>query len=245
MGKINGCIKCLFIFFNVLFAILGCVLMYLAVRVSVYSVMFSQIGGPNLVWIWVFAIGVLGISILGIVAACCEKELVLKVFAGFMGVGMIIMLIFGIIVVVTRNEVKAGFDSAASELGKTIMTSNDLRAMLDSFQQNGHCCGLGGPADWGDTIPDSCECSPGIYRPFGESTCKSKPQGVSSPNSIYAKGCGELIFMYINIFFQVCMGFFFGFAVTALLGLLITILMIHQVKRYNSSGGTSIAMKGY
>ncbi|KAF1372152.1 hypothetical protein PFLUV_G00262220 [Perca fluviatilis] len=245
MGKINGCIKCLFIFFNVLFAILGCMLMFAAVKVSAYSLMFSEIGGPNLVWIWVFAIGVLGISILGIVAACCEKELILKVFAGFMGVGMIIMLIFGIIVVVARNEVKKGFDSTASEFGKIIMNHNELRDMLDSFQQSGHCCGLGGFADWGDKIPVSCECSSGVYGSFGESTCKQKPQGISGPDQIYAKGCGEFIFMYIDILFQVSMGFCFGFAVTALLGLLITILMIHQVKRYDSSGGTSIAMKGY
>ncbi|XP_078137482.1 23 kDa integral membrane protein-like [Sander vitreus] len=245
MGKINGCIKCLFIFFNVLFAILGCVLMFGAVKVSVYSSMFLQIGGPSLVWIWVFAIGVLGISILGIVAACYEKELILKVFAGFMGLGMIIMLIFGIIVVVTRNKVKEGFDTAASAFGKAFINNDELRAMLMSIEQSTHCCGLGGSADWGDDIPNSCQCSPGAYSSFGAYTCKPKPQGASGPDQIYAKGCSEFIFTYVNVLFQVCMGFCFGFAVTALLGLLITILMIHQVKHYDSCGGTSIAMKSY
>ncbi|XP_031152784.1 23 kDa integral membrane protein-like [Sander lucioperca] len=245
MGKINGCIKCLFIFFNVLFAILGCMLMFAAVKASVYSLMFSQLGGPSLVWIWVFAIGVLGISILGIVAACYEKDLILRIFAGFMGLGMIIMLIFGIVVVVARNKVKESFDSAASDLGKTLMNNDESRAILGSIQQSAHCCGLGGSADWGDDIPVSCQCSPEVYPSFGASTCKAKPQGSRGPDQIYTKGCGEFIFMYVNIFFQICMGFCFGFAVTALLGLLITILMIHQVKRYDSSGGTSIAMKGY
>ncbi|XP_034719664.1 CD63 antigen-like [Etheostoma cragini] len=241
MGKINGCIKCLFIFFNVLFAIIGCLLMYGAVKVSVYSLTLSQVGGPSLGWIWVFAIGVLGMSILAIVAACCEKELVLKVFAGLMGVGMIIMLIFGIVVVVARNKVKGSFDNAASELGKTFINSEESRALLESIQQSVQCCGLGGSADWEDNIPDSCRCN-GVY---GPSSCKPKPQGVSGPDQIYSAGCGEFIFLYVNIVFQILMGFCFGFAVTALLGLLITILMIHQVKRYDSSGGTSIAMKGY
>lgn len=38
-----------------------------------------MIGGPNLGWIWVFAIGVLGISCLGIYAGFSEKELALKI----------------------------------------------------------------------------------------------------------------------------------------------------------------------
>lgn len=88
----------------------------------------SAVGGPNLLWSWVFAIGVLGISILGIFAGCSEKLLALKIvgrkarlagwvrrikswpwfyvqFAGFMVAGMVIMMIFGIVVVVMRNKV--------------------------------------------------------------------------------------------------------------------------------------------
>lgn len=37
------------------------------------------IGGPNLGWAWVFAIGVLGISCLGIYAGFSEKDLALKI----------------------------------------------------------------------------------------------------------------------------------------------------------------------
>lgn len=86
-----------------------------------------MISGSSLGWSWVFAIGVLCISCLGIYAGFSEKDLALKIvrtdvkarkcwressslifrvqFAGFMGVGMLIMLIFGIIVVVSRNKV--------------------------------------------------------------------------------------------------------------------------------------------
>lgn len=38
----------------------------------------SAFGMPGLGWAWVFAIGVLGVSSLGIYAACSEKALVLK-----------------------------------------------------------------------------------------------------------------------------------------------------------------------
>lgn len=124
-------------------------------RRPVMAEQLSAVGSPSLGWSWVFAIGVLGISCLGIYAGYSEKDLALKIvctrtpfqtqeglmrincllvliwcsrwalkpsidntkwylwmlllfhlqFAGFMGVGMIIMLIFGIIVVVTRNKV--------------------------------------------------------------------------------------------------------------------------------------------
>ncbi|XP_068162702.1 CD63 antigen-like [Antennarius striatus] len=251
MAKINGCLKCLFIFFNVLFAIFGCLLIYGAVKSSAYSHQLSAVGGPSLAWSWVFAIGVLSISCLGIYAGCSEKELAIKIFAGFMGVGMIIMLIFGIIVVVTRNKLKNSFESASSEVSKTFMEDDELRSLLDGLQQSAQCCGVVSANDWGDHIPESCNCNAGQgyglgeFGGFGSSGCKNKPSGVSGPDRIYAQTCSDFIFLWFNIFFQIAMGFFFGFAVVALMGLLISLLMIHQIKRHDGGGGASIAMKGY
>ncbi|XP_038563607.1 CD63 antigen-like [Micropterus salmoides] len=249
MGKINGCIKCLFIFFNVLFAIIGCGLIYGAVKTTAYSSQFSAVGGPNLAWSWVFAIGVLGISSLGIYAGCSENYLALKIFAGFMAVGMIIMLIFGIVVVVMRNKMKDAFHSTSSEAVQPYMADNELREMLDEIQQSIHCCGLVSAQDWGSTIPQSCECqSSGGNQTHGGSVvtgCKSRPQGTTGPSQIYKQTCSDFIFVWFNIIYQLFMGFCFTFAVTALLGLLISILMIHQVKRYDRAGRPTIAMKGY
>uniref|UniRef100_UPI0037E7C248 CD63 antigen-like n=1 Tax=Semicossyphus pulcher TaxID=241346 RepID=UPI0037E7C248 len=247
MGKINGCLKCLFIFFNVLFAIIGCLLIFGAVKASAYNHQLSAVGSPSLAWVWVFAIGVLGISCLGIYAGCSEKDIVLKIFAGFMGLGMIIMMIFGIVVVVTRNKVKQGFDSASAEVAKPYMENEDLRVLLDGIQLNGKCCGVVRASDWGDKIPNSCECNSqyGSFGGFGNAECKAKPQGSIGPDQIYKQSCSQWIFGWINLAFQIAMGFFFGFAVTALLGLLVSLLMIHQVKRHDGAGGSSIAMKGY
>ncbi|XP_059181745.1 tetraspanin-9-like [Centropristis striata] len=237
MGKINGCIKCLFVFFNVLFAILGCGLVYGAVKASVVSGQLSAVGGPSLGWTtWVFAIGVLSISCLGIYAGISEKGIALKIFAGLMGVGMIIMLIYGIIIVVFRNQIKSAFDSSAAEVSKPNMEEESFRQMLEGFQHSSHCCGVTSATDWGDVIPDSCECNG-----FG---CKSKPKGVTGPEKIYSQTCGDQIFFFFDIIFKIAMGFFFAFAVIALLGLLISIFMIHQIKRQDG-GGSSIAMKGY
>ncbi|XP_053199998.1 CD63 antigen-like [Scomber japonicus] len=242
MGKINGCLKCLFIFFNVLFAIIGCVLIYGAVKSAAISNQMSSVGAPGVGWVWVFAIGVLAISCLGIYAGCAEKDIVLKVFAGFMGVGLIIMLIFGIIVVVMRNKIKTKFTSTTSEYAKPLMEDEGFRGVLEGFQQSAQCCGVSSASDWGNEIPDSCACTTSNY--FGGG-CTARPGGATGPNQIYAQTCGDTLFIFFDLFFKIAMGFFFGFAVTALLGLLVSLLMIHQIKRHDSSGGASIAMKGF
>ncbi|KAM9334442.1 tetraspanin-8-like [Symphorus nematophorus] len=247
MAKINGCLKCLFIFFNVVFAIFGCLLVFGAVKSSVYSGVVSGVGGPNLGWGWVFALGVLGISCLGIFAGCSEKELALKIFAGFMAVGMLIMLICGIVVVVKRNQIRTAFDEASAEVAKPFVEDEGMRAVLEGLQLTSRCCGVVSASDWGNNIPDSCECTGGReYGALGTGRdCTSKPVGATGPDRIYKQTCSDIIFMYFDIFFKIIMAFFFGFAVTALLGLLVSILMIHQVRRSDNAGGPSIAMKGY
>ncbi|XP_077399498.1 tetraspanin-8-like [Vanacampus margaritifer] len=250
MGKINSCLKCLFVFFNVIFAIIGCLLIFGAVKASVFSAQLSAVGAPGLGWVWVFAIGVLAISCLGIYAGVSEKELALKIFAGFMSVGMIIMLIFGIVVVVMRNKVREIFRSSSAEVAKPFMAEKGFRDMLEQLQESGHCCGLGSASDWGEEIPDTCKCKPGLdgfggYGMFGHSGCKAKPQGTTGPNQIYQQTCGEVIISYSDLFFNIAIGFLFGFAITALLGLLVALLMIHQVRRHDQAGTSSMAMKGY
>ncbi|XP_058480643.1 tetraspanin-8-like [Solea solea] len=249
MGKINGCLKCLFIFFNVIFAIVGCVLVYGTVKATAYSAQMSAFGGPGLGWAWVFAIGVLGISCLGIYAACSEKPLALKIFAGFMGVGMLITMIFGIIMVVTRNRIREQLNSASAELTNVFMENPDLKKTLDGLQESAQCCGVMSASDWGSDIPASCECK-SSYRndrstPFSSGKCKARPQGTTGPAQIYEESCSVFFMSIINLLFNILMGFFFACAVTALLGLLISLLMIHQVRRHDNAGTASIAMKGY
>lgn len=244
MGKINGCLKCLFIFFNVLFAIIGCLLIFGAVKGSAVSGQFSSLGTPGIGWAWVFAIGVLGISCLGIYAGCSEKELALKIFAGFMVAGMIVMLIFGIYVAVVRNQLKDAFTNATSDAAKTYMQNDDFKATLIGVQSTLECCGLSSAEDWGSEIPESCACKGSSGGFFGKTGCKARPRGTTGPDQIYATPCGDYLFLTVDFFLKISMGFLFGFAVTALLGLLVTLLMLHQVKRHDG-GGPVVSMKNY
>ncbi|KAM8910101.1 tetraspanin-8-like isoform 2-T2 [Spinachia spinachia] len=247
MGKINGCLKCLFIFFNVLYAVLGCVLIFLMAKLTSMSNQIAITGSPSLGWGWLFAIGVFGVAGLGIYAGCCENSIALKIFSGFMGVGMIIMLICGIIVVVGRNKVKETLASA--EVINFYLNNRSVRTILEDFQTQARCCGVTSVEDWDGNIPDSCECRPEngaayLFSGGYVSGCKHKPQGASGPSQVYKQTCGALIFSQVNFLCQIVMGFFFGLAVTAVMGLLVSLLMIHQVRRHETRE-SSLPMRGY
>ncbi|KAI9545229.1 hypothetical protein NQZ68_038259 [Dissostichus eleginoides] len=244
MGKINGCIKCLFIFFNVVFALLGGFLVYLAVKAAPFSHQVTSVGGPSMVWSWVFVLGVFILPVLGIVAACMEKELVFKIFAGFMVAGMIIMLIFGIVVVVSRNMLKDSLDTASAEAAKPFMENEKMNEMLMGFEKEAHCCGVVSSSDWGNNLSQSCECKMGNTGFSFSSGCKAKPVGALGPDQIYATSCSHALFGYFDFFFKIIMGICFTFAILALLALLMSILMIHQIRKHDS-GGSSMAMKSY
>lgn len=241
MGKISGCLKCVFIFFNVLFLLQGCGLIFLVATLHffciTYHIQLSALGMPGIGWFWLFALGVLSVSSLGIFAACCERNLALKIFAGLMGIGMIVMIIVGISVVVKRNQIKTAFLSTSSDLVKPYMRTPGITDMLNVLQSFFKCCGIGSSEDWNGEIPDSCECSSST----ASSKCKSRPPGTNGTTKIYRMACGEHVFGFLDFIFQLFMAFFFAYAVTALLGLLITLWMIRQVSRNDPD--ESIAME--
>ncbi|KAF6714481.1 Tetraspanin-5 [Oryzias melastigma] len=240
MGKINGCLKCLFIFFNVLFEIVGCVLLYGAIKTLGYAEI-SQFGGPSLVWIWVFAFGFLGISSLGIYAACSENTIALKIFAGFMGAGMIIMIIFGIYIAVVKNQV----DDLIHTVAKTILDEDGHKEVMEQVHRTFQCCGILSLDDWHGTIPQSCSCSEDSFYSYDSpSKCRSKPAGSTGPERIYAEPCANIFKYYVNLIFSVALGFYFGFAAIALMGLLISLFMVHQLKKYEGAGA-AMPMKSY
>ncbi|XP_008401962.1 23 kDa integral membrane protein-like, partial [Poecilia reticulata] len=162
--------------------IVGCVLILVAVMATVASVKMSIFSIPGVSWIWVITLGVFwvitlavfGISALGIFAACSENKLFLKIFAGFIGIGMIIMLIFGTVMAVWRNSLKQNFDSKSKEFVEPLIKDEKWRKVIESFQMTFKCCGVVSAEAWGTEIPASCECTD-TSGPFRTATCKPKP----------------------------------------------------------------------
>ncbi|KAE8281192.1 hypothetical protein D5F01_LYC20166 [Larimichthys crocea] len=214
MGKVHTWLKCIFIFFNILFTILGVLLIAL-------MVWYDQVETSVLLC----ALAVLGISCSGIYAGCSEKPIILKLFAGFMVGGMIGMMIIGITAAIWKNELEKEFDTDSS-------TVAELKKNLNELQIEESCCGFDSVSDWGDEIPDSCECEPTLH-----DACQAKPWGSEGPDLVYKTTCGSIVSDMLNAY-TIFRGLSFGLAFTALIGLLISLLMLHQVNRHDDVRNT-------
>lgn len=113
MGKINGCLKGVFIAFKFVFTVLGIVIV---LQLSEFSYQYQkgnmEMDGETIFWGWVVAIAMIGISALGSHAACTENKCCLKAFAVFMVIGMVIMLICGVFAIVYKIQVKQSSEYA-------------------------------------------------------------------------------------------------------------------------------------
>ncbi|XP_059905629.1 CD63 antigen-like isoform X1 [Gadus macrocephalus] len=230
MGKINGCLKCVFVLLNALFVIFG-VLMIIGL-VKAHPQLSSQMGPGSWAGLWVFSVGMLLVSILGLTAAKTEKTALLKGFAGLMGAIMIIMMILGIVMASYRNQLK----NIPPDFVRQMMADNTVQEGLDNVQGQLQCCGLMSYEDWGNRIPLSCEC-------LEDNVCTDRPGHLEGPAKIYSRPCFPIVSDLLVYALTFSMGVFFVFAVTALLCLGASLLMIGQVRRHDGGrGGQAIAM---
>ncbi|XP_027139179.1 uncharacterized protein LOC104934912 isoform X1 [Larimichthys crocea] len=146
-------------------------------------------------------------------------------FAGFMVGGMIGMMIIGITAAIWKNELEKEFDTDSS-------TVAELKKNLNELQIEESCCGFDSVSDWGDEIPDSCECEPTLH-----DACQAKPWGSEGPDLVYKTTCGSIVSDMLNAY-TIFRGLSFGLAFTALIGLLISLLMLHQVNRHDDVRNT-------
>ncbi|XP_029969406.1 23 kDa integral membrane protein-like [Salarias fasciatus] len=248
MTKTNGCLRGIFLVFNAIFAGIGGLMVYGTIKATAFSSQLASVGGPSLAWSWIISIAIVGIAALGMYAGKYESAIALKVFAGFMGVSMVIMLVCGIIVVVGKNKLADAFSESSPEILEAVMDDDSMKEALDELQLYGHCCGVWEPSDWGNNIPSSCDCNhrtKGLDLGLGRAKCTSKPMGSTGPSQIYSRPCKDVVIVLCNMVLNVAIGLCFGFAVIALLGLLISLLMVHQIQRYDGMGRIAIPMKGF
>ncbi|XP_027854789.1 23 kDa integral membrane protein-like isoform X2 [Xiphophorus couchianus] len=216
MGKINGCLKAVFISFNCLFAMKG-------------------IDAPSVMWLWVFAVITLLISLLGSHAARTENKCGLKLFAVLMGLGMVLMLVFGVAVVVLRKQEMENL--RGPKVAQEFLKDNEKKHLLETLQEHLHCCGWSGVEDWGSDVPKSCRCTPSYEE------CKYNPQGSIGPSSVYSKSCGEIVGDYVEYAVKIGLCIIFGFAFVAvssdhiLCHHLQTIFTAQQHKSFNPGEG--------
>ncbi|XP_036004998.1 23 kDa integral membrane protein [Fundulus heteroclitus] len=236
MGKINGRLKAVFISFNVKFASMASSLVYGLKKTENLKLQGVPMYAQSRTGAWVLAASMYGISGLGSQAALTENKARLKVFAGFMVIAMVLMLICGIVAVFFKSKPKETFDRV--EVTQWVMEN---QVVLEMLQEYLHCCGWTGVEDWSSEIPSSCSCDASNGQ---EDECKSAPSGLE-PSTIYSKSCRDVVWYYAELGFTITLGILFGFFFIALMGLIIAIKMINQISLHDSFGGTPMEMRAY
>nr|XP_015208238.1 PREDICTED: tetraspanin-8-like [Lepisosteus oculatus] len=99
---------------------------------------------------------------------------------------------------------------------------------------------LNGYQDWGQKVPDSCRCPP-FYQ---YKDCVSVP--VSPKNKwgmmkyldvsgssvlVYKQPCGPIVLSYMRKVFDISLGITFGLAISAFIGMVMSMTMYCQIKR--------------
>ncbi|XP_070709691.1 tetraspanin-8-like [Pempheris klunzingeri] len=232
MAQINTCLKRIFTIFNIFFAIIGGVVIALAL---LFQALTSVNGGEalegrttGLVVLYIVGSITLVIAILGAYGAHKESKVSLIMFLVCMVIGSLLMLRAGIPAATVRPQMDAVLEEKFRELLPLDTAREDVKNVAISLQTQLHCCGLFSYEDWEGNIPDSCLCNQ-------EEEMEGKCQSVSYRNimlrkSVYIKTCFPIISHYVLLVTDIMIGVVFTLAALALLGMTLSSIMIHQLR---------------
>ncbi|XP_056280614.1 tetraspanin-8-like [Pseudoliparis swirei] len=236
MARVNACLKLIFTIFNIFFAIVGGVVIALALLSQVITNVQGgdALEGRTVGLIVLYTVGAITmvIAILGAYGAHRENRACLIVFLVCMVIGSLMTLRAAVPALSTRPELESLLEAKFREFLPLDKASSDVKNMADSLQSQLHCCGLFSYMDWEDNIPDTCLCDQGEEM---EGMCQSVSyQAILMPRkSVYIKTCFPVILHYVLLLSNVMIGVTFTLAVLALLGLALSSAIIHQMRSHN------------
>ncbi|KAK9525984.1 hypothetical protein VZT92_016647 [Zoarces viviparus] len=235
MAQVNTCLKLIFTIFNVFFAIVGGVIIALALLSQVVTHVDGELEGRTAGLIVLYTVGAVTmvIAILGAYGAHRENRVCLIVFLVCMVIGSLMMLRAGIPAVSARPKLERVLREKFQQLLPLDTATQDVRNMADRLQGQLHCCGLFSYRDWEDEIPASCECD---QMEQMEGKCQSvsyREVLMQDTKSVYIKTCFPIILHYLLMFSNIMIGVVFTLAVLALLGMALSSAMIHQLRHPN------------
>lgn len=232
MAKVNPCLKRTFTIFNILFAIIGAFIIGMALLSQVLT---SVNGGDDLEGrtaslIVLYAVGsiTMVIAILGAYGAHKENKVALIVFLVCMVVGSLLMLRTGVPAAAARPRIGGLLEDKFHQLLPLDQASEDVKDMADALQTQLHCCGLFSYEDWEQNIPDSCLCN---QEEQMEGKCQTvRYRSLMQTKSVYTKTCFPIVMYYVLMVVDVMIGVVFTLAALALLGMILSSIMIHQMR---------------
>uniref|UniRef100_A0A1A7YP27 Tetraspanin n=1 Tax=Iconisemion striatum TaxID=60296 RepID=A0A1A7YP27_9TELE len=240
MAQVNSCLKRVFIAFNLFFAIVGGVIIGLAMLSQIFTNMNQEQMMENrtsgLILLYVIGASTMLIALLGAYGAFKEHKVSLIVFLVFMVIGALLMIRIGIPTAAVRPQLERELYERFSRVLPLNTASEEVKHLADSLQTQLHCCGLFSSSDWNDAIPDSCSCVPTEEKDECQLVSYRNPinvflyQNEQNRKSIYRQTCFPIIMHYIFIGFDFVIGVVFTLAGLAVIGLILSSIMIHQLR---------------
>ncbi|XP_062339204.1 tetraspanin-8-like [Osmerus eperlanus] len=234
MGQVSPCLKSLFIFFNVLFAIVGGVFFLLAILSQVVvSHENTQFQSYTTGVIVLYVIGgvTVALAVLGAYGAHKEKRIPLIVFMSILLGGGLILMRFAIPSAMMRSQLNGSMEKAFREMLPLDEASENTIALTNKIQFSLQCCGWFSYEDWRGKVPESCSCQ--TVAEEEEGLCQSisyKALFRINSKMIYNKPCFPIILKYTAMLLDIGLGVMFGFSALALLGALVSGILLHQMR---------------
>ncbi|XP_076015827.1 tetraspanin-8-like [Genypterus blacodes] len=233
MYRVDPCLKRLFIIFNIFFAIVGGVIIALALLSQVAT---STHGGDGmegrttgLIVLYIFGSITMVIAILGAYGAHREKKGALIVFLVCMVIGSLVMLRTGVPAAMIRPHLKDTLEERFRRVLPLDKASEDIQGMAEGLQSLLHCCGLFGSDDWEQNIPESCVCNQ-EEQEMGMCRSISYQVLMRQQKYIFTQPCFPIIARYALLASDILLGVVFTLAALALLGLALSSMIIHQLR---------------
>ncbi|KAK6292354.1 hypothetical protein J4Q44_G00369380 [Coregonus suidteri] len=234
MAKLSSCFKRLFIFFNLLFAIVGGVIIGLGLLGQFfYHGSTSEFENQTTGFVVLYVVGgvTMAMSLLGAYGAHRGKRIPLIVFLLTCIIGCFCFLRLAVPTAIYRPEVEQSMEEKFREVLPLNRASPDVRQLTERIQLGLKCCGLFSYTDWGQNVPDSCLCQGEEDQVEGK--CQNIPYEFLflSEKLIYRQACFPILKGYMAKAMDIVLGVFFGFAVLSLLGAVMSAVLLAQVRR--------------
>ncbi|KAM6961598.1 tetraspanin-8-like [Tautogolabrus adspersus] len=248
MTQVNTCLKRIFTAFNLFFAIVGGIIIGLALL----SQVLTNVNGGNLegrttglLLLYIVGAITMIIAILGAYGAHKENKGCMIAFLVCMVIGSLMLLRAGIVLATSRPQVTAlmlffckqdKMEPTLKEKFEHLVPLNEApqqaQDMANNLQELVKCCGLFSYKDWRTDIPDSCVCSD-VDQEMGQCQTVTYSAIMLSRKTIYTKTCFPIIMHYVLLTVDIVIGVIFSLATLSLLGLALSSLIIHQMRYPN------------
>lgn len=239
MAKLCGVLRILFIIFNVIFMIIGVATVLLGVMVHLHSGPDSQ---TTCMGVYMFGGITLLISYFGAHGALKNVRWMLFSFL-FLEVGCAFALLRLAVPLAILHPEVAQLEKMMPSIGPLDESPQRLQRLMDELQTQMNCCGLKrGYLDWGNNIPESCDCSAediisvNCIAVINPEYMASYGFHLKTARMVRVKTCNEMI---INKGLDYVLALLFGFFSLAFLGIVIAgALLVQKTTKEKSAGVT-------